>query len=103
MNCRGAGWLFGAPQVEKFLRLNGNIDFVTPSHQLAMAGFQWFFGKTLITIWSAQNYMSRSGNRASVMKYNRELGKDSQLQVFGPMAPKRRKKSMDAQTSLYFA
>jgi hypothetical protein len=46
--------------------------------------------------------MYRSGNRASVMKYKKELGKESPLPVFGPMPPERRKKPIDAGTSSYF-
>jgi diadenosine tetraphosphatase ApaH/serine/threonine PP2A family protein phosphatase len=102
MNSRGAGWLFGGPQVEKFLRLNGDLQFVTRSHQLAMAGYQWFFNKKLVTVWSAPNYMYRSGNKASVMKYRKELGIDSQIKVFSARAQARRKKPLDASTSPYF-
>jgi diadenosine tetraphosphatase ApaH/serine/threonine PP2A family protein phosphatase len=81
-NQRGAGWLFGDPQTKEFCRINGNLDFVTRSHQLAMDGFMWFFDKKLITIWSAPNYMYRSGNKASVMNYTKDNGVDSELIVF---------------------
>jgi diadenosine tetraphosphatase ApaH/serine/threonine PP2A family protein phosphatase len=63
-NQRGAGWLFGAPQVTEFCHNNG-LDFVTRSHQLAMDGYRWLFGQKLITV---------SGNRAAVMKYHPSRG-----------------------------
>lgn len=67
LNKRGAGYLFGKPQVEEFLHLN-NLKMVTRSHQLAMEGYQYFFDEQLITVWSAPNYMYRAGNKATVMK-----------------------------------
>jgi diadenosine tetraphosphatase ApaH/serine/threonine PP2A family protein phosphatase len=71
MNQRGAGWLFGEPQAERFERLN-DLKLIARSHQLAMEGFQWFFGEKLVTVWSAPNYMYRIGNRASVMKAEKD-------------------------------
>lgn len=68
-NMRGAGYLFGKKQVDEFCYLN-KLKFVTRSHQVAQEGFQWFFDKKLITVWSAPNYMYRMGNRASVLRYD---------------------------------
>jgi diadenosine tetraphosphatase ApaH/serine/threonine PP2A family protein phosphatase len=82
VNRRGAGWLFGEIQTKEFCHLNGDLDFVTRSHQIAMTGFTWFFDQKLITIWSAPNYMYRSGNLASVMQYEKEKGVDSELIIF---------------------
>lgn len=39
---RGAGYLFGAKAVENFNRLN-QTTMVARAHQLAHAGYQWFF------------------------------------------------------------
>lgn len=67
-NPRGAGHLFGEAPTREFCHLNGLL-FVTRSHQLAMRGYEWYFNNKLVNVWSAPNYMYRSGNMASVMKY----------------------------------
>ena len=72
MNSRGAGWIFGRAPVEKFLRLNG-LKMIARSHQMAMEGYEWYFDKKLITVWSAPNYMYRAGNKATVMKLDENL------------------------------
>lgn len=64
---RGAGYLFGEKEVEKFLKAN-KFDFMVRSHQLVQEGYEWKFQNKLLTIWSAPNYMYRSGNKAAVLK-----------------------------------
>ena len=68
-NSRGAGYIFGARQAAEFCHLNGNLEFVARSHQLAEKGFSWACDNKVITVWSAPNYMYKTNNRASVMKY----------------------------------
>ena len=47
---------------------------IARAHQLAMDGYQWHFQeRELVTVWSAPNYMYRSGNKASVMKVDEQL------------------------------
>ena len=77
VNQRGAGWLFGTRPTHEFCH-NNNIDLICRAHQLAMSGFQYHFHEDqLVTVWSAPNYMYRSGNDASVLKidenFNREF------------------------------
>lgn len=68
LNPRGAGFLYGERPTAEFCHNNG-LKFIARAHQLAMKGYQWHFDKNqLITIWTAPNYMYRSGNSASVMK-----------------------------------
>jgi hypothetical protein len=102
MNPRGAGCIFGAPQAKAFCRLNGDLDFVARSHQLAMDGFQWLFGRKVITVWSAPNYMYRAGNMASVMKYRSERGCDSEIVLFGPMEENKRRRPDELPPEPYF-
>jgi hypothetical protein len=61
MNVRGAGYLFGSRQAKDFCRMNGELEFVAKSHQLVDEGAQ------------------RSGNKASIMKYEKEKGGESEL------------------------
>jgi diadenosine tetraphosphatase ApaH/serine/threonine PP2A family protein phosphatase len=100
-NQRGAGWLFGAPQVNEFCHNNG-LKLITRSHQLAMEGFKWFFNQQLITVWSAPNYMYRSANRASVLKYNPEDSEPYKLVLFDPRPDSDRKLPIDVSVSPYF-
>jgi diadenosine tetraphosphatase ApaH/serine/threonine PP2A family protein phosphatase len=91
---RGAGYLFGANQTQRFLEQN-KLHLVVRSHQLAMDGFQWLFppgtgdgkvwgtrvievngkesepvqGGHLVTVWSAPNYTYKGGNLASILNY----------------------------------
>lgn len=72
-NQRGAGFLFGKRPTKEFIR-NNNLKMIARAHQLAMDGYQWHFQeRELVTVWSAPNYMYRSGNKASVMKVDEQL------------------------------
>ncbi|OHS97093.1 Serine/threonine-protein phosphatase 4 catalytic subunit [Tritrichomonas foetus] len=73
---RGAGFLFGEEQVDKFMQLN-RIKLIARSHQLAMDGFQYFFYQKLVTVWSAPNYEYRMGNKSTVMKIDSESFPDN--------------------------
>ena len=63
---RGAGYLFGANVVDKFLERNG-IEVIVRSHQLCFEGFMEHFGGKVLTVWSAPNYCYRFGNLATVL------------------------------------
>ena len=76
INQRGAGFLFGSKPVEEFLNLN-RLKYMARAHQIAMEGLQWHHGDNkCVTVWSAPNYMYRSGNKASVMKVDRSSNPD---------------------------
>ena len=100
-NQRGAGWIFGQKQVEKFCHLNG-LDFITRSHQLVMEGYRWFFDQKLVTVWSAPNYMYRSGNKACVLKYHPNDETPWNVVMFDPCPDDRRKMPPDVSQSQYF-
>ena len=55
---RGAGYLFGKSVVRKFCQIN-KIDLICRAHQLVMEGYKHMFNETVVTIWSAPNYMYR--------------------------------------------
>jgi diadenosine tetraphosphatase ApaH/serine/threonine PP2A family protein phosphatase len=100
VNKRGAGWLFGWNQVKKFLQLNG-LRFMARSDQMVMEGFQWYFDNSLITVWSAPNYMYRAGNKACVMKLS--SGLDVDIRIFEPHEDSLRRKPEDLPAMPYFA
>jgi diadenosine tetraphosphatase ApaH/serine/threonine PP2A family protein phosphatase len=102
MNMRGAGYLFGDRQAKAFCHLNGDLDFVARSHQLAELGFAWNFDRRVVTVWSAPNYMYRSGNKASLMKYRKEDGREPVMVVFEAMAAERRKVPWEEPPEQYF-
>lgn len=75
-NSRGAGLLFGQTEVLKFNRMN-RLTMVCRSHQLAMDGYQPYFGDKkkdwrLITVWSAPDYCYRSGNKACILRIDKK-------------------------------
>lgn len=64
---RGVGYIFGADVSKKFAHLN-NLVNITRAHQVANNGYQVWFDGLVTTVWSAPNYMYRTGNLASVMR-----------------------------------
>lgn len=58
MSPRGAGYQFGADVVKKFNHENG-INLIARAHQLAFEGYKYMFNQSLITVWSAPNYVYR--------------------------------------------
>ena len=107
-NQRGAGYLFGRAEVQKFTHLNG-LKLVTRSHQLVLEGYQWHFkdgqGKSpespCITVWSAPNYAYRNNNDASIMMLRfTECGDEYELRVF--QSAKDRIDIGDVQTTSYY-
>eukprot|EP01126_Amoeba_proteus_P064499 TRINITY_DN9049_c0_g3_i2.p1 TRINITY_DN9049_c0_g3~~TRINITY_DN9049_c0_g3_i2.p1 ORF type:complete len:143 (-),score=45.00 TRINITY_DN9049_c0_g3_i2:249-677(-) len=62
---RGVGWLFGSVPVKKFCKKNG-MEMIVRSHQLVMEGYEYMFENSLLTIWSAPNYVNKCKNKAAV-------------------------------------
>ncbi|KAI3406013.1 PPH3 [Candida oxycetoniae] len=72
---RGAGFLFGENEVDKFLHRN-NFSLIARAHQLVMEGYREMFSSKLVTVWSAPNYCYRCGNVASVLTIDDSLRRD---------------------------
>ncbi|KAI5169791.1 serine/threonine-protein phosphatase 4 catalytic subunit [Pancytospora epiphaga] len=65
-NPRGSGFLFGEDVLKQFLMYNG-LDMVIRSHQLAIEGYKWDFGRLCLTVWSAPDYMGKCSNPGAVL------------------------------------
>eukprot|EP00727_Mastigamoeba_balamuthi_P006419 m51a1_g2398 putative protein phosphatase 4 catalytic subunit (305) ;mRNA; f:758916-759992 len=95
---RGAGLLYGGDVVAQWNHIN-RLALVARAHQLAMAGYEWKFGRTLITVWSAPNYCYRCGNPASVFCLDENL--DYDIRIFEAASREGRRGSIRT-TPLYF-
>lgn len=61
---RGPGILFfGKDALDEFLQEN-NLDVIIRAHESFPEGYRWFFGKKLLTIFSAENYRPNLANPA---------------------------------------
>lgn len=69
---RGAGRVFGAEAVKKFLNTH-HLELVVRAHQVVMDGYEFFADRQLVTIFSAPSYCGQMDNAAAVMTVDEEL------------------------------
>ena len=80
-NNRGAGYIFGWLQAEKFNRTNG-LELICRAHQIANEGYKYWFedhNKGVVTVWSCPNYCHRCGNKASILKIKENMEKEFKI------------------------
>lgn len=69
---RGAGRVFGAEAVKKFLAVH-NLELIVRAHQVVNDGYEFFAARQLVTIFSAPFYCGQMDNAAAVMTIDEEL------------------------------
>ena len=91
-NDRGCSYTFNDKTIKTFMA-NNNIDLVCRAHQCVDAGYEFSFGKKLVTVFSAPNYCGDYGNSAAVMKVDKDL--TCSFVILRPVAyiPKNNKKA----------
>lgn len=72
---RGAGHFWGADVSQNFCQLNG-LDYIIRAHQLVMEGYEWTHDEKVLTLFSAPNYVYRSGNSAAILKLDKEHSRE---------------------------
>jgi len=63
---RGCGFQWGPDISKKFCSIN-KCDYIVRAHQCVMKGYEWNHDNKVATVFSAPNYMYRSGNKAALM------------------------------------
>lgn len=53
-----------------------DLKMIARAHQLATEGYQEYFDKKLVTVWSALNYSYRTKNKACIMPVSNGEAKD---------------------------
>lgn len=69
---RGVSFVFGADVVENFLR-DHDFDLVCRAHQVVDDGYQFFFRRSLVTVFSAPRYCGDMHNAGAIMNVDSSL------------------------------
>ncbi|CAI7674308.1 unnamed protein product [Penicillium viridicatum] len=71
-NERGVGYCFSEKVIKSFLDRHG-FDLVCRSHMVVEDGFEFYQGRTLVTIFSAPNYCGEFDNLGAIMSISDDL------------------------------
>ncbi|KAK9760675.1 serine/threonine protein phosphatase Pzh1 [Basidiobolus ranarum] len=69
---RGVSYCFGKAIVDEFL-VTHDLDLVCRAHMVVEDGYEFFNGRTLVTVFSAPNYCGEFDNYGAVMNVNDDL------------------------------
>jgi serine/threonine-protein phosphatase 4 catalytic subunit len=72
---RGAGYLFGTLQAQKFNHIN-NFNCIMRSHQLVQDGYEYLLEGNVCTVWSAPNYCYRCGNVGTILEIDEYMNRN---------------------------
>ena len=81
-NDRGVSITFGAKVVEDFLKKN-DLDLICRAHQVVEERYEFFAGRSLVTVFSAPNYCGEFDNSGAMMKIDENL--ICSFQILKPM------------------
>lgn len=71
-NERGVSYCFGKNIVDKFLATH-KFDLICRAHMVVEDGYEFFNGRTLVTVFSAPNYCGEFDNYGAIMSVNEDL------------------------------
>lgn len=89
-NDRGVSFTFGENPLQAFLEKN-KLELLCRAHQVVEDGYEFMFGRKLVTVFSAPNYGSDFDNFGGVLVVDKELvcsfvvfkSEGSQMVAFG--------------------
>lgn len=71
-NDRGVSFIFGQDAAERFLKMN-DLDLICRAHQCVEQGYEFCYGRKVITIFSAPSYCGDMNNAGAVMIVDKDL------------------------------
>jgi len=71
-NDRGTSFTFGPDEVDKFLEKQ-ELDLIVRAHQVVPSGYEFFAGRSLVTVFSAPNYIGEFDNAGAIMSIDKSL------------------------------
>eukprot|EP00301_Raphidiophrys_heterophryoidea_P006889 c12735_g1_i1.p1 GENE.c12735_g1_i1~~c12735_g1_i1.p1 ORF type:complete len:296 (+),score=61.08 c12735_g1_i1:111-998(+) len=71
-NDRGVSYTFGADVVNDFLQKH-DLDLIVRAHQVVEDGYEFFADRSLVTVFSAPNYVGEFDNAGAMMSVDESL------------------------------
>lgn len=69
---RGVSFVFSVEVVKEFIKLN-NIDLIVRAHQVVEDGFEFFAGRSVVTVFSAPDYCCEYTNSGAMLIIDKNL------------------------------